>query len=785
LNAATGEITGTPTATGTFTFTIQVTDTRNQSSSQEFTVAVADPADPRVERVSLANDGSQANSSSGTPALNEDGRFVAFTSFADNLVADDTNGFPDVFVRDRNCSTTSVAGDGTEANSQSFSPALSSVNSGTLFVVYASDADNLVPADTNVQRDVFVTALDVSSCAATVQSTVRASVATDGTEGDGSSQLPAISATGLVVSYASDATTLAPADSNNASDAFVTELSFAGGVLAVTRTRRVSLFPGRLAVGIPPTMAEADLTTETTIGNSMLTLVDNEHVGRLAFISSGVGVNQFRDIIANDATTLTVDPAWETVPDDTSEFRIIAKEEFAVESFTETTVGNSTLAMVQDESVGLIIEITAGTGAGQQRLVTANDETTFTIDPAWDELPDASSRFRPLVQGTNISTRARLSADGALVVFDSSSQFELEDTNSVPDVFLYDLATGSAVRVTLDPSGELTSGSSDGGSLDASGNLLLFRTLANDFEVALAPTLADIFSETTIGNTTLTLTPDAHVDQRVEIVEGAGVGLFRTITANTETTLTVDPEWTTVPDATSVFRILPDNNGAADLFVRNLSTGVIERVSVATDGSGASGGSDLDARMSAGGQLVAFATTADNLDAGDRNRTRDVYLRDRQAGETRRMSLALGGTNPNSESIDPALSFDGSTVAFSSTADNLIADDDNEARDVFLVDTGVIDAAPSPAPLIATAQLRSARRGETYGAELSASGGTRPLLWVVTSGELPAGLFLDSASGKLTGIPRQAGRYRFTLTVLDASRPMRRAQQTLTLTVSE
>jgi hypothetical protein len=162
LNAATGEITGTPTATGAFTFTIQVADTRNQSSSQEYTVAVADAADSRVERVSLANDGSQANSDSGTPALNEDGRFVAFTSFADNLVADDTNGSSDVFVRDRNCSTTvraSVAGDGTEANSQSFSPALSSVNSGTLFVVYASDADNLVPADTNVQRDVFVTAL--------------------------------------------------------------------------------------------------------------------------------------------------------------------------------------------------------------------------------------------------------------------------------------------------------------------------------------------------------------------------------------------------------------------------------------------------------------------------------------------------------------------------------------------------------------------------------------------------------------------------------------------------
>jgi Tol biopolymer transport system component len=396
------------------------------------------------------------------------------------------------------------------------------------------------------------------------------------------------------------------------------------------------------------------------------------------------------------------------------------------------------------------------------------------------------------VQGTAPSTRPRLSADGASVVFDTSSQFELEDTNSVPDVFLYELATGLGARVSLAPDGGLIRGSSDGGSLDADGNVLLFRSLAADLEIAVRLTTADIFSATTIGNSSGLEDPDGNavgntdlVDFRVEIVEGTAVGLFRTITENTATTLTVDPAWDPVPDETSVFRVLVDNNSAADLFVRDLSNGEIERVNVASNESEANGGSDLDARFSAGGQLVAFATTADNLTDGDRNATRDIYLRNRQAGDTRRMSLALGGTNPNSESIDPAISLDGSTVAFSSTADNLVAGDDNEARDIFVVGTGVIDTAPSPAPTIATAQLRSAHLGKAYTTHVTASGGTRPLLWVITQGKLPPGLFLDSATGKLTGVPNQPGPYRFTISVLDASRPMRQAQKSFTLVVGE
>src|SRR5207302_2591866 len=115
-----------------------------------------------TERVSVASDGAQGNGSSGLlsfafpPALSADGRFVAFVSFATNLVAGDTNGATDVFVHDRQTGITervSVASDGTEGNSWSVSPAISA--DGRI-VAFISDATNLLPGDTNGVDDIIV-----------------------------------------------------------------------------------------------------------------------------------------------------------------------------------------------------------------------------------------------------------------------------------------------------------------------------------------------------------------------------------------------------------------------------------------------------------------------------------------------------------------------------------------------------------------------------------------------------------------------------------------------------
>jgi Tol biopolymer transport system component len=111
-----------------------------------------------IERVSLSSAGEQANGHSGwAPAISDDGRFVAFCSFATNLVPGDTNGKQDVFVRDRKTGKTervSISSAGGEGNGPSFyHPRISADGR---YVAFHSDASNLVPGDTNGKGDLFV-----------------------------------------------------------------------------------------------------------------------------------------------------------------------------------------------------------------------------------------------------------------------------------------------------------------------------------------------------------------------------------------------------------------------------------------------------------------------------------------------------------------------------------------------------------------------------------------------------------------------------------------------------
>src|SRR4029079_15264073 len=112
--------------------------------------------DGAVSRVSVAADGGEANGPSSDPDLSADGRFVVFASAASNLVAGDTNGAPDVFVRDLQAGTTtlvSAARAGGPGNAASNGPAISAHGA---FVTFASKASDLVAGDSNGVADVFV-----------------------------------------------------------------------------------------------------------------------------------------------------------------------------------------------------------------------------------------------------------------------------------------------------------------------------------------------------------------------------------------------------------------------------------------------------------------------------------------------------------------------------------------------------------------------------------------------------------------------------------------------------
>lgn len=132
--------------------------------------------------------------------------------------------------------------------------------------------------------------------------------------------------------------------------------------------------------------------------------------------------------------------------------------------------------------------------------------------------------------------------------------------------------------------------------------------------------------------------------------------------------------------------LAPNDGTIQDVFLRDLTTGVTETVSVALPGQIANEVCALPT-VSADGRYVAFYGTASNLVANDTNGLDDAFLRDRTLGTTVRVSVGLGGAQPNGPSIFPNVSADGRYVVFSSIANNLVANDTNVAQDVFRYDT--------------------------------------------------------------------------------------------------
>jgi Tol biopolymer transport system component len=173
--------------------------------------------DGPVTRVSVAADGGDPDGPSSNPDISADGRFVVFESAATNLVAGDTNGASDVFLRDLRAGTTtllSAGRRGAPANGASGAPAISAAGAA---VSFASKASNLVPRDTNGVADVFVRASG---------HTERVSVDSRGRQqraavAEPFSQISDVSGNGRYVVFDSDAANLVRADANRHTDVFL------------------------------------------------------------------------------------------------------------------------------------------------------------------------------------------------------------------------------------------------------------------------------------------------------------------------------------------------------------------------------------------------------------------------------------------------------------------------------------------------------------------------------------------------------------------------------------
>jgi hypothetical protein len=185
-------------------------------TNDESDVFLHDLQTDETTRVSVASDAGQGNSESRDPAISADGRFVAFESFATNLVAGDTDdGNVGIYVRDRqDGQTTKVSVDSSGAGGDDGLSLHPSISDDGRFVVFDSGATDLVVGDANGEDDVFVHDRDTAE-------TTSVSVDGSGGQGNGDSNFPAINADGRFVTFQSNASNLVAGDANGVLDAFV------------------------------------------------------------------------------------------------------------------------------------------------------------------------------------------------------------------------------------------------------------------------------------------------------------------------------------------------------------------------------------------------------------------------------------------------------------------------------------------------------------------------------------------------------------------------------------
>ena len=243
-------------------------------------------------------------------------------------------------------------------------------------------------------------------------------------------------------------------------------------------------------------------------------------------------------------------------------------------------------------------------------------------------------------------------------------------------------------RVNVSTAGEQANGEGFQSRVSADGQLVIFESRATNLVVDDFNGVGDVFLRDLVARMT---------DLLSEGVDGSG----QTVSSNGSS---VDP-YLSSNNRFAAFRsnatniVLDDFNRRSDAFVRDLTTEVVERVSVHSDGSEGNGDS-LPNGISADGRFVLFKSFADNLVGNDTNETPDLFIRDRLLNTTERVNVSSTGAQGNPPAVgtpprklDVALqlgsgdmSSDGRFVAFPTVAPDLIAGDAAGHDDIYLRD---------------------------------------------------------------------------------------------------
>ncbi len=289
------------------------------------------------------------------------------------------------------------------------------------------------------------------------------------------------------------------------------------------------------------------------------------------------------------------------------------------------------------------------------------------------------------LQASGPSTAPDLADNGKWLVFASTAtNLTAEDTNAVSDVFRYELRSSAVERVSLASTGAQGRAASREPQISGNGTWIAFTTDADDLALSDANGRADALVNALPEGRTWCVSL-AAADARP--AGGAAPSLSHTgrrIAFVSES-----------PDL-----VAADRNAVADVFVRYIDDKRTVRLSCSPSGGDADGASG-EPRISGDGQFVVFSSAAGNLVPGDSNAASDVFLCDLQSLRLTRISVAPGGESADGASSAPDISADGRFVVYQSAATNLTPGDTNGRIDIFVYDvqrgeTRCVSSPPAP-----------------------------------------------------------------------------------------
>jgi Tol biopolymer transport system component len=683
-----------------------VADDNNGTSD----IFVHDRDTDTTTRVSVATGGAEAHGFSRNASISADGRYVVFQSFADDLVAGDTNGQSDIFLHDRDTGTTtrvSVATGGGQTTSTSLN---ASVSGDGRYVAFQSFASNLVGDDTNGFYDIFLH--DTQTGTTTLISRP------DSEEANGDSTKASISSDGRYITYQSDASNLVDGDTNFNTDIFIYDTQ-------TETTTRIDpgqgLHGGALnAVETPGGLVWSYVikTTEShRLGSDILYVDPND----VATIISSLSVAQYT--ATNDELLILID--------DNNEDPIL---KFYVPSVTEGVGYLSELDPNTEEVLSLRTLHLSITDAQITHAISADGRyVVFSSDADGLAGNDSDGRYDVFLRDTLLATTTLVSAgtpndstshnlnpsvssDGRFVVFENTV-----NPFARGDIYVRDTVLGTTALVApgfhtwISSDGQSVSFVSDANDLvpnDGNNTSDVFVSDNPLWALRDAPTIrsngAGTSAEVTVAENTIAITTVAAVDSNTNqtltysIVGGDDSAKFVINASTGKLSFAEAPDFEVQTDVGSdnVYDVIVQvSDGADGLDTQDISVTVgdvnetsfaIRRASISSTAGESNQGSENHSsgqhNMSADGRFVVFWSLADNLVGGDTNGAGDIFLRDTWTGKSTLVSTGAAGQG-NDHSFAATISANGRFVVFQSDADNLVAGDSNGSTDIFLRDT--------------------------------------------------------------------------------------------------